>query len=236
MATVATQNKRGFTYNLPDIGQQFIDEAVLDQGPVLDVGAAYGVATLPALEKGLQVVALDINKEHLRYLKANTPQPHAHRLETVESNFPYIDFPHNYFQSIYISQVFPFLKPFEIVSAAKKLHAWLKPGGKLYVVSFTPYLRHCESYLEIYHLKKEKDEPWAGYIECLPEFSKNNPVAAELPESINHVDEDDLRRVFSPFFSIEQLYLFGDARNELPEWIKYDDRERVGMVAKKLDL
>ncbi|MBL3656312.1 class I SAM-dependent methyltransferase [Fulvivirga sediminis] len=233
MSTAVTKNKRGFTYELPEIGKKFILDSQVGLGPVLDVGAAYGVATLPALRKGLEVVAIDINKEHLNSLEKRVPVTQESRLTTMEVNFPYVNFPDNYFQAIYISQVFPFLKPFEIEMAAEKIFKWLRHGGKLYVVSFTPYLKHCESYIPIYEAKKESGEEWAGYIECLSDYSVDNPIASALPESINHIDQDDLHRVFSPLFDIQQLFVFGDPNNHLPEWIRYDGKERVGMIAKK---
>jgi SAM-dependent methyltransferase len=232
---ITTGNKHGFTYQLPAIGQDFVDFASTVGFPVLDVGAAFGVATIPALLGGAKVIAIDIHENHLNEIRNRAKDLNLlDRLETITAKFPDIDFEENSIGAIYISQVFPFLTGTEIELAAKKMHKWLIPGGKLFVVSFTPFIKHCESYLPVYEVKKAEGVKWAGYIEDLYTYSKNNPVADQLPPSINHLDYDDMLRTFSVDYRIESLEYFGDDKNALPEWIRLSGKERIGLVAIKI--
>ena len=55
---IATENKNGFTYSLTSFGKAFVDFATESEAPVVDVGCAYGIATLPALLAGAGRAAL----------------------------------------------------------------------------------------------------------------------------------------------------------------------------------
>ena len=53
---IPTLNQRGFMSAAPDpFMARFVDHVGGLSGPVLDLGCAYGVATLPALEQGARV-------------------------------------------------------------------------------------------------------------------------------------------------------------------------------------
>lgn len=231
---ITTDNKHGFTYELPEIGRKFVDFSANSKYPVLDVGAAFGVATIPALLNGAKVIAIDIHENHLNEIRNYTDMHLQANLQTINAKFPYLDFESESIGAIYIAQVFPFLTGEEIELAAKKMYDWLIPGGKVFVVSFTPFIRHCSSYIPVYEAKKIAGDKWAGYIENLETYSKNNPIADQLPSSINHVDYDDLYQTFSPHFKIEHLEYFGDETGALPEWIRLDGKERIGMIAVKV--
>ena len=235
MTVHATKNQRGFTYQLTHCGQAFVEEAAIARYPVVDIGAAFGVATIPALAKGANVIAIDISQEHLAILAQNTPAPFQDRLTVQVGRFPDIILPNTPVSAVYLSQVLPFLSPAEVRHGAKMIYDWLAPGGKVFIVSFTPFLSHVANYLPIYKQKKHRGESFAGYITDLPAYCSHPVIADQLPSIINHVDEDDLRLVFEAAgFHILHLATFGDENNDLPEGIKYDGRERVGLIAQKL--
>lgn len=230
----ATKNQRGFTYHLTRFGQAFVDEAAIATHPVVDIGAAFGVATIPALEKGANVVAVDLSMDHLSMLEENTPLPYQESLTTKQGRFPDVTLPTAPVSAVYLSQVLPFLSPDEIVKGAQTIYDWLAPGGKVFIVSFTPFLAHVADYIPVYQQKKKQGERFAGYITDLPKYCSNQDIAQQLPSAINHVDEDDLRFAFTKAgFDILQLETFGDENQDLPEGIKYDNRERVGLIAQK---
>ena len=69
---VPTMNKTGFmTAELDEYSKKFAvfagERGVLDEES-LDIGCAYGVATLAALEKGARIFACDIELKHLEIL------------------------------------------------------------------------------------------------------------------------------------------------------------------------
>lgn len=230
----ATKNQRGFTYQLTRFGQAFVDEAAIATYPIVDIGAAFGVATIPALEKGATIIAIDLSANHLSILKENTPPPYRDNLTTKQGRFPNITLPTTPVSAVYLSQVLPFLSPDEVVKGAQMIYDWLVPEGKVFIVSFTPFLAHVADYLPVYQQKKKQGEIFAGYVIDLPRYCSNQDIARQLPSAINHVDEDDLRFAFTKAgFDILQLETFGDENYDLPKGIKYDDRERVGLIAQK---
>ena len=229
-----TQNQRGFTYQLTHVAQAFIDYAAQATLPVVDIGAAYGVATIPLLEKGASVIAIDLSQDHLDQLSANVAEADRARLTLLNGRFPDIALPSTPVAAVYLSQVLPFLTPDEVQQGARVLHEWLDPGGKVFVVSFTPYLAHVADYIPVYEEKKANGALFAGYVEELDRYCSDNYIRSQLPNKINHLDEDDLRDTFTRAgFIIEHLTTFGDKNNDLPLGIKFDDRERVGMIAVK---
>jgi 2-polyprenyl-3-methyl-5-hydroxy-6-metoxy-1,4-benzoquinol methylase len=63
---VKTINNMGFmTTYLDEFSQQFVDSSANCDGPVLDIGCAYGNASLPALKLGARVIANDVDPRHL---------------------------------------------------------------------------------------------------------------------------------------------------------------------------
>ena len=229
-----TQNQRGFTYQLTHIAQAFIAYAAQASLPVVDIGAAYGVATIPLLEKGASVIAVDLSQDHLDQLSANVAEADRERLTLLNGRFPDLELPTTPVAAVYLSQVLPFLNPDEVRQGAQTLYQWLAPGGKVFVVSFTPYLDHVKNYIPVYEQKKAAGVPFAGYVDDLAKYCSDDYIKSKLPNQINHVDEDDLQRSFiEAGFAIERLVTFGDENDDLPSGIKFDNRERVGMIAAK---
>ena len=49
--------------------------------PILDIGAAYGVNTIPALKNGATVIANDLEQSHLDILVVNTPKKYRKKFK-----------------------------------------------------------------------------------------------------------------------------------------------------------
>lgn len=230
-----TVNKKGFSYRLPEYGKSFVAFSANSKLPVMDIGAAFGVATIPALTSGARVFAVDLDFGHLNTILTNTPTQYINQLSVLNLRFPDFDMPPNSLGAIYLSQVLPFLNGDEIEKGISKISDWLVPGGKIFIVSFSPYLKHCESYIPVYEERRKKGIKWAGYIDDLSLYSYNNPIAANLPNQINHVDVNDIERVLHENgFEAEVVEYFGSENDDLPEGIKYDGRERVGAIGIKI--
>ncbi len=229
-----TENKKGFTYNLTSYGKYFVEYAGNQLLPVMDIGAAFGVATIPALTNGAKVIAVDLDFRHLNSIMVDAPREYLPNLSLLNLRFPDFYYPNDSISGAYLSQVLPFLTGEEIEMGMKKLFDWIVPGGKVFIVSFSPYLKHCESYIPIYEQKSKEGVKWAGYIDDLKKYSVDNPIAKNLPNQINHVDVHDIERALTEAgFEIEIVEYFGDENEDLPEGLKFDGRERVGAVATK---
>lgn len=231
---IATENKKGFTYSLTSFGKAFVDYASRSAAPVVDIGCAYGIATLPALLTGAKVIAVDIEEKHLQSIERSLDPAVRSNLTTIKAPFPHFDLQPSSVSAVYLSQVLPFLTPAEINAGARKIYDWLTPGGHVFIVSFTPYISHVSSYLPIYEQRKRSGEPFAGYVEDLPAYCNNENMRQNLPEKIMHVDREDLETTFTAAgFVIKELRYFGEEEGELPEGIRYTGKERVGLVAYK---
>jgi chorismate-pyruvate lyase/ubiquinone/menaquinone biosynthesis C-methylase UbiE len=232
---VSTLNKKGFTYSLTSFGKAFVEYASTADKPVVDVGAAYGVATLPVLLHGGKAIAVDISEDHLCAIRNSIDESLTPNLETLRGRFPEFDLPGNSVSAVYLSQVLPFLSGEEIELGIKKVFNWLAPGGKVFIVSFTPYISHVRSFIPEYLERKRNGIRWAGYIDDLSRYCSDPHVFNNLPNQINHVDADDLKWTLEKEgFRIDEIRYFGDEEGELPAGIRMDGRERVGVIATKL--
>jgi chorismate-pyruvate lyase len=232
--TKSTQNKKGFTYQLTSFGKAFINFASRSAYPVMDIGAAYGVATLPALLHGAHVIAVDLDDTHLRVLQESVDPSLHSRLHTFRKRFPDFDMRSESVGAVYMSQVLPFLTGSEIEEGARKIHDWLIPGGEVFIVNFTPYIGHVSSFIPLYEARKKQGKRWAGYIEDLSRFSDQPEIFEQLPNQIHHIDADDLRWAFEKAgFVIKEIRYFGEEEGPLPSGLRLDGRERVGMIACK---
>jgi chorismate-pyruvate lyase/SAM-dependent methyltransferase len=231
---VETKNKKGFTYTLTSFGKAFINAAAKASKPVMDIGAAYGVATLPALLTGAKVIAVDIEDKHLLSIANSVDGPLKNQLITLKERFPHFDLLPQSLSAVYMSQVLPFLSGAEIEEGIQKIYDWLVPGGEAFVVSFTPYIDHVSSFIPLYEERKRNGMRWAGQIDDLSRFSAHPHIYKNLPNQIHHIDLDDVKWIFEKVgFVVKEARYFGEEEGPLPEGIKMDGRERVGLIAYK---
>lgn len=231
---ISTHNKKGFTYSLSSFGKAFINAAAKSSHPVMDIGAAYGVATLPALLTGAKVIAVDIDEKHLQSIENSVNDALRSHLITLRDRFPHFDVPGESLSAVYLSQVLPFLPGDEIEIGARKIYDWLVPGGEVFIVSFTPYISHVSAFIPVYEERKQLGLRWAGYIDDVSRYSNDPAIYTHLPNQIHHIDADDLRRTFEEAgFRIREVRYFGEEEGMLPDGIRMDGRERVGLVAYK---
>jgi len=226
-------NRTGFmTTTLDAYSKQFVEFAKDADGPVLEVGAAYGVATIPALQNGATVIANDLDERHLQILKDRTPEAFHSQLILKPGRFPdELELEENSVSAILICRVLHFFDGETIERSIAKAHRWLKPGGKLFIVADTPYLKNIESLIPYYEQRLKQGEKWPGYItdikqRVFPEYREY------LPNVMHFLDEAVLRRVLeNQNFTIEILELF--SRHEYPKEIQLDGREGVAAIAIK---
>jgi SAM-dependent methyltransferase len=131
---VHTRNHMGWSSETPhEYSQAFLDYAASPACaglPVLDIGAAYGVATLPALAAGATVYANDLDPEHFRAISDATPPEHAHRLRLVPGRFPDdLSFAADSLGAVHASNVLHFLPGEDLRHGLTFLYRWLVPAA-----------------------------------------------------------------------------------------------------------
>ena len=225
-----TLNSRGFMLEaLDSYAEEFITFAAQSDEEVLDMGCAYGVATLAALEAGARVCACDMDSRHLDILVERAPGEMRSRLRTVVGVLPEVQFPPNAFTAILASRVIHFLSGPDVGIALKAMFDWLMPGGRLFLVADTPYMPGWSDIIPSYETAKEAGDLWPGLISDFSKYTSNN-ASGQSPDIVNTLDPDILERECRlAGFKVERSSFFGLQRLGAHA----DGREHAGCVARK---
>lgn len=230
---VPTLNHTGYMINHPDkYIQSFIDDSVNSAGPALDIGAAYGVASLAIIAKGAKVVAVDMEARHLDILKQKVPAKYQTNLETILGTLPYINFPADSFATILCSRVLHFLKGEDIDICMEKFKCWLKPGGRLYLIAETPYFGIWKAIIPDYEKRKANGERWPAYMEDFKKYHHPEADLSVAPTMLNPLDKWQLERMCQEvgLKIIESNYI---NRKLFGTLAYYDGRESAAVIAEK---
>lgn len=229
---VKTLNNMGYmTSTLDPFSTEFAKFAAHAPGPALDIGAAYGVASLAALGQGAEVWANDCEPRHLEILAARVPPALRPRLRLLPGRFPdELELSDGSIGCALICRVMHFFDGPKIEESAHKLLRWLAPGGKVFVVAETPYLKNFRAFIPIYESRQQANQPWPGLVEDVAAIAPER--GASLPSRMHFLDPAVLSRVFAAAgFEIETARTF--ARPDFPEDLQLDGRESVGLTARK---
>lgn len=230
---IPTLNKMGYMMENDDVFRKsFFNFCKKTPGPVLDIGAAYGLCSLKALKRGAKVIANDIDIRHLKILKKNIPKNMTHRLKLLHGKFPdEINFPKDHLGGVLASQIFHFLNGEEIINSAEKIFKWLKPKGKIFIIASSPYIKLTKKYITIYEKRKALGEKWPGFIENFSKYSHNSKLK-NLPKFVHLLDIKTLEEVFKQTgFIIEKAINF--SRPDFSDDFKLNGNENVGLIGIK---
>jgi len=217
---------------LNELSELFV-QACSPATTALDVGAALGIATIPALATGATVHANDASAEQLLNLQQNTPPEDRQRLTLHPGRF-HRDFKYKgeSFDLAHASNVFHFFTGRQLEQAAALLHHVLRPEGKVFILAATPYMGPFTDFIPTYEANVRNHVLWPGWIENARHFS-NHRLIDQFPKSIHLLDHTVLTRVFtSAGFEIERSWTL--RRRDLPKSIHYDGRENVALIARKI--
>lgn len=226
---IKTFNRMGYTTLEPDAyGQAFIDFVKGMEIPVLDIGAAVGVITIPALLNGATVIANDISSEHLETLQCKTPPHVRSRLKIKLGSFPDdLTFKNGSLGAVIASRVFHFIPPEKLIEGLKKIYHWLLPGGRLFAVCSTPFASIFRDFIPLYEKRVALKEKWPGYIENIFEYVDEKIHA--VPRVMNLFDDRLLSQIFADAgFIVEKLEYIPDKQEDSP--YKLDGREMLGII------
>jgi hypothetical protein len=227
----ATGNGMGWSSNtLNELSEEFVAAC----GPgmtVIDIGAAYGVAAHRALERGAKVVANDLDEGALERLVQQRPA--GGELELRAGRFPReVKTGEGEFDLAHASSVFHFLTGRQLERAAEWLRYGLKPGGMVFVLAATPWMKPFAGFVKEYEERRGRGEAWPGWIENTREYSEHR-MLGQLPKSVHLLDGEILKRVFEGAgFETGRVWLF--RRRDLPGSLAMDGRESVGYIGRKI--
>lgn len=225
---IPTLNHRGFMLESLDLySQQFAEYAGTIDGEVLDIGCAYGIATQAALKNGARVLACDMDEGHVAILMQETADEMHERLRTAVGVLPDVDFPDNSFGAILCSRVLHFLLSAEIRASLEKMHQWLTPGGRVFLVADSPYSGFWSSAAPEYERRKFNGEEWPGFLEDVAQLLPSKKLPDGMLPYLNPLDPDILSRECQRAgFVVETAEFFGRDGS-------LDGRDHAGLVASK---
>jgi SAM-dependent methyltransferase len=235
---IATLNKTGFmTSKLDEYSQAFVDYcAKLHTDQVaLEIGAAYGVASLKVLESGIRLVSNDLDKSHLEVIqkKARKLGFEEDLLECVEGDFLKVLDNQNYherFQAILCCRVLHFLDPEAIRNAFHLMARLLEKGGRLFIVAETCFLKNFKDFLPTYMRLLEAQKLFAGHISDVHAVAPER--GSQLPKMMTFLDVITLEHLAKEN-DLEIIKCATFARPDFPEDIQLDGRESVGLIVTK---
>lgn len=229
-----TLNDTGFMFEvLDEYADDFIHFAGRSPDPVLEIGCAFGVATLPALAAGATVTACDLEQRHLDILRENTPPGDRERLTCVQGALPGVEFPAAAFGAILCSRVLHFLDGAAVDASVRKMFRWLKPGGRLYLVADTPY-GVWRRFIPVFEARLKRGDRWPGIMCGIENYLPQRPTdrAVGGPPFMNMMIPDLLARSCREAgFSVERAGFID--RSDFAGLGRMDGRENAGVLARK---
>jgi len=230
--TVSTLNNHGYMLNyLHKLNRAFVEFSAIAPGPVLDIGTAYGFVALEALKRGACVIANDLEPRHLEDLHKRVPKSDLNRISYAVGQVPReVTFSPNSLGAVLASGVLHYLSPSEFSLAIVNIASWLKPGGKFFLTTPTPYTNFYHKFFPTFQKNQKLNKQWPGYIEdatnILPSFFTN------VPKSIYLIDEEFITTILEENgFKIEKICFF-DIKLPTPQFSKQTNY--LGVIAHKL--
>lgn len=230
---VPTLNGTGFMFEVRDrFADEFIRLAGTTRRPVLEIGCAFGVSTIPALQAGGLVTACDMEPQHLEILKSKVPAELLPNLELVAGTLPGIDLPEGRYAAILCSRVLHFLEGRDIEASVAKMARWLAPGGHLFLVADTPY-GIWRKLIPDFERGKEAGVRWPGLMHGLHNYIEPPPKKAiDKPPFLNLLDPDLLARSCEES-GLEVLEATFISRPDFEGRGRMDGRENAAVAAVK---
>jgi SAM-dependent methyltransferase len=108
---------------------------------------------------------------------------------------PEIDFPHESFGAILCARTLHFLRGRDIETTVRKMHDWLIPGGRIFLVADSPYVGPWWKLAPEYERRKREGCPWPGFVQDYAALLPPGSNASEHPSFIHPLDPDILGRV-----------------------------------------
>ena len=169
---VPTADKKGFMLAEPDaLMKSCAAFAAALKLPLVDIGAAYGVASLYALsfDEIPQVIAVDPDKSHLDILSKKAGD--TERLSLIQGSFPEeVSLLDNSVGAILVSRVFHFFRGDTLDVTFANIFSALVPGGKVFISAVSPYIAVLKDFLAIYEERVATNVVWPGEIEDLQAY------------------------------------------------------------------
>lgn len=184
-----TLNQMGFM--LSELDPYVADFIVKAPSPFLDIGCAFGKASLYALQLGKKVIANDLAQEHLDILQGQVPISHRSQIHYRQACFPHtLAFEPGSLGSVLASRVLHFLTGPEIMVGCEQVYNWLAKDGLFCIASETPYRHNLKDFMPIFEDRKQRGDPFPGLVDDIEKYWPTD--YPNLPSWVNFLDEDSI--------------------------------------------
>ncbi|WP_161780943.1 class I SAM-dependent methyltransferase [Criblamydia sequanensis] len=204
-----------------------------------EVGGAYGNVAEKALEKGIEKYYLnDCEERHLKsFARKLYKEGKTHlfpALHLIPGRCPdEVSMPSNSFDAILVNKVLHFFSPQTIDAFVEWLNDLLKPGGKVFVLTISPFYKGHEELLKDYQKQKEEGARFPGYCSRYETSHSGEQYPSEArPASLLFMEIDTLKDLFVQHgFQIEEEFKLAIINSDNSEWRAGNDM--VGIIAHK---
>lgn len=220
--------------------EAFIHYALTAGKPVLEIGAAYGVAAPRILRQGGKIIVNDLDGRHLDALYEQTP-PHLRDNLTLlpGSCIDEINIEEQSVSAILCGRVFHFFDAHTISICLARFARWLQPNGKIFIVADSIFHGMNKEIFPQFLQRKAAGLANPGRVS----LADNPRLAAQpnkeellqaMPEYFNFLDIETLAGLFDQAGFLVEHSSYFPARYyyEVSLW---DGREGVGLVGVKLN-
>lgn len=145
--------------------REFIEYAKTAAQPVMEIGAAYGVAATPILRNGGRIIVNDLEPYHLQVLQEQTPDELRGQLHTLPGScIDEISLAEASVSAILCARVFHFFDSATIAACLARFHRWLEPGGKLFIVADSVFHGMNQPIYSEFLARKAAGHPTPGWV------------------------------------------------------------------------
>lgn len=196
---VQTLNKKGaVTARFDYIEREFLKFGKGKE--VLEIGGCYGDVMLHALKQSTSTkyILSDLDKRHLfiaakklaekiqkNWLKLDS----VNQVKFVHADITNADHVKNFgqYEAILVARVLHFFTPEQLELTVKHLFLLLKPGGRVFVIAITPYVKRFQKFIPEYEKRVKNVEKYPGFVKSLREYVDTDVTT---PEQIKNIHEE----------------------------------------------
>lgn len=156
-------------------------------------------------------------------------------MEVIKAEFPEkLDLPGNTIDGILISRVFHFFAGARIRESLRKIQSWLRPGGKVFIVTDSVYRTIFKELIPQYEKNVADGVEWPGWVDDVRRLVPKGRIDPETqPLAMNLTDPALIRReLVLAGFDVEVSSFFKYAAE--PDYARLDGREITGAIGVKV--
>ena len=232
---IPTLDRQGWIWLYKDeITESYIDYSAKTKGLMLEVGAGYGHIVSEVLKTGARVIAVEISREQLEIIKRRAAESRLSGLETINAEFPEkLDLPEETVDGVLVSRLFHFFTGSRIRESLRKIHSWLKPEGKVFIVTDSVYRTVFKELIPQYENNVSGGVEWPGWVDDVRRLIPKKRIDPETqPLAMNLTDPAIIRReLVLAGFEVEESSFFKYAAE--PDYARLDGREITGAIGIK---